>query len=67
MLRRDMIRLIGGGAVAAAGALSGCSSGYPPEALAPWRGLGAEPDLRRWALGHAILAPSPHNRSEYAP
>lgn len=65
MLRRDMIRLIGGGAVAAAGALSGCSSGYPPEALAPWRGPGAEPDLRRWALGHAILAPSPHNRQPW--
>lgn len=65
MLRRDMIRLIGCGAVAAAGALTGCSSAYPPEALAAWSGPGDEPDLRGRALGYAILAPSPHNRQPW--
>ncbi len=65
MQRRQMIRLVGGGAVMAAAAASGCSAAYPDEALAAWRGPGDEPDLRRWALGHAILAPSPHNRQPW--
>ena len=33
----------------------------PPEAVASWQGPGDEPDLRRWILGHAILAPHSHN------
>ncbi|TFY97239.1 Acg family FMN-binding oxidoreductase [Ramlibacter rhizophilus] len=64
MDRRSFIRLVGGGTVAAAIApLSGCSltSAYPPEALEAWRGPGAEPDVRRWAVAHAITAPNPHN------
>jgi hypothetical protein len=33
----------------------------PPEAVAPWQGPGNEPDLRRWILSYAILAPHSHN------
>lgn len=62
MDRRAFIHLVGGGAIVAAGASStGCSSGLPPEAVAAWSGPGAEPDLRRWVLGYAILAPHSHN------
>jgi hypothetical protein len=62
MDRRAMIRILGGGAIAAATApLAACSSGIPPEAVAAWRGPGDEPDLRRWVLAHAILAPHSHN------
>ncbi len=60
MNRRAFIRCVGGGAVAAAAA-SGCSSTYPPEAVAAWKGPGNEADIRRWILGHAILAPHSHN------
>ncbi|MCU0774998.1 MAG: twin-arginine translocation pathway signal protein [Ideonella sp.] len=63
MERRRFIRLVGGGVVTAAagGALSGCSAGMPPEAIAPWSGPGQESDLRRWVLAYAILAPHSHN------
>jgi hypothetical protein len=64
--RRDFIRLLGGGAVAAATVgIAGCSTAYPSAAVAPWQGPGAEPDLRRWALGYAVLAPSAHNRQPW--
>ena len=33
----------------------------PPEAIAAWQGPGNEPDVRRWILAHAILAPHSHN------
>jgi hypothetical protein len=56
MQRRAFVQLVGGGAIAALPPLAGCSQALPPEALAPWRGPGAEPDLRRW-----ILAPHSHN------
>ena len=66
MQRRSFMRLVGGGTVAAATAsFTGCSTDFPAEALAPWQGPGNEPDLRRWALAHAILAPSPHNRQPW--
>ena len=66
MQRRSFMRLVGGGTVAAATvSLAGCSTDFPAEALAAWRGPGNEPDLRRWALAHAILAPSPHNRQPW--
>jgi hypothetical protein len=51
--------MVGGGVIGAGAA--GCSSGLPPEAVAAWQGPGDEPDLRRWILGHAILAPHSHN------
>ena len=66
MQRRSFMRLVGGGTVAAAtAAITGCSTDFPAEALAPWQGPGNEPDVRRWALAHAILAPSPHNRQPW--
>jgi hypothetical protein len=62
MKRRQVLRLIGGGVVAAAVApLSGCSDELPAAAIAAWKGPGGEPDLRRWVLSHAILAPHSHN------
>lgn len=62
MHRRAFVRLVGGGVVAAAAApLAGCDRSLPAEALAPWQGPGEEADLRRWILGHAILAPHSHN------
>ncbi|MFO1330058.1 MAG: twin-arginine translocation pathway signal protein [Rubrivivax sp.] len=62
MQRRAFVRLVGGGAIGAATLpLAGCGAAVPPEAVAAWQGPGAEPDLRRWILGHAILAPHSHN------
>lgn len=63
MDRRSFLRIAGGGTIAAATAttLAGCSSALPPEAIAAWRGPGNEPDVRRWILAHAILAPHSHN------
>jgi hypothetical protein len=66
MDRRNFIRLVGGGAVGAtAAALGGCSTAYPEAALAPWQGPRADAELRRWALGYAILAPNSHNRQPW--
>lgn len=63
MDRRLFIRLAGGGAIAAATAtaLAGCSSALPPEAIAAWQGPGEQADVRRWLVGHALLAPHSHN------
>ena len=61
--RRGFVRLIGGGAIVAAGGLGvGCSQQLPPEAIEAWKGPSPnEPDVRRWTLAHAILAPHSHN------
>ncbi|HMZ01289.1 MAG TPA: twin-arginine translocation pathway signal protein [Burkholderiaceae bacterium] len=62
--RRRFLRVVGGGAIAAALPLSlaGCQGTMPPEAIAAWQGPAAdEGDLRRWALSWAILAPHSHN------
>lgn len=62
--RRRFLRVVGGGAIAAALPLSltGCQGTMPPEAIAAWQGPAAdEPDLRRWALSWAILAPHSYN------
>ena len=48
MNRRQVLRVLGGGAIAAAVPIGGCSSALPPEAIAAWNGPGAEPDVRRW-------------------
>jgi len=67
MQRRNFIRILGGGTVAAATALtglSGCSSSIPAEAITAWRGPEAalaRTDVRRWILSYAILAPHSHN------
>jgi hypothetical protein len=64
MNRRAFIRLAGGGTMAVT--LPGCSTALPADALAPWSGPAAdEADLRRWALAHALLAPSSHNRQPW--
>lgn len=67
MDRRHFIRLVGGGSVLAATAItqSGCgqlSSSFPATAVEAWQGpLASEPDPRRRALAYAITAPNPHN------
>jgi hypothetical protein len=62
MQRRRFIRVLGGGVVLAAVAgATGCSGAMPAQAVAAWQGPGDEPDLRRWVLGWAILAPHSHN------
>ena len=62
MHRRAFVRLVGGGVVAATTLpLAGCDSGIPAEALEAWQGPGPQTELRRWILGHAILAPHSHN------
>jgi hypothetical protein len=47
--------------VAATISAAGCSEAMPAESIAAWQGPGKEPDLRRWILAHAILAPHSHN------
>ena len=67
MDRRLFIRVIGGGSIMAAAAISqsGCSplsSGFPAAAVEAWQGPAAqETDPRRRALAYAITAPNPHN------
>jgi hypothetical protein len=64
MERRNFIRLLGGGTVAATGlSLGGCmSSAYPSQAVEAWNGPAAgETDPRLRALAYAITAPNPHN------
>jgi len=48
--------------LAAAAGTTACSSDLPAEAVVAWNGPPpVEPDIRRWALGYAILAPHSHN------
>jgi len=62
MNRRAFIRLTGGGVVlAAVQNLAGCSSDIPSEAIVAWQGPMNEPDVRKWILSYAILAPHSHN------
>ncbi|HEX2543126.1 MAG TPA: twin-arginine translocation pathway signal protein [Caldimonas sp.] len=64
--RRDFIRIAGGSVIAGAvGPLAACSTDYPRDAVAAWQGPVQETDLRRWALGYAILAPNSHNRQPW--
>ena len=67
MQRRRFIRLVGGGAVAAATGvgLVGCSADFPAAAVEAWHGPSAQEELRRWALSYAILAPNSHNRQPW--
>ena len=62
MDRRHFIRLASGGSLAAvAASTSGCAGQMPVDAVSAWKGPGEEPDVRRWILGYAILAPHSHN------
>ena len=64
--RRNFIRLLGGGAVVSSlASLTACSDDFPAKAVEAWQGPGDEPDVRRWALGYAILAPNSHNRQPW--
>ena len=64
--RRGFIRLVGGGAVlAAGGALAGCSAAMPAAAIRPWTAAAGQTDVRRFMLAHALLAPNPHNRQPW--
>lgn len=62
MHKRQFLRLLGGGFIAAALApVAGCDTALPEAALLAWRGPDAQTELRRWILAHAILAPHSHN------
>lgn len=62
MNRRQCLRLVSGGVIAAAVTpLAGCSSALPPEAIAAWQPPAATLELRHWILSHALLAPHSHN------
>jgi hypothetical protein len=62
MNRRHILRLAGGGFVAAAlPALSACTSDLPAEAIAAWQPPADDLDVRHWVLSHALLAPHAHN------
>lgn len=67
--RRNFVRLVGGGAVAAAtaGTLAACSLSpeYPAAAVEIWRGPGSETDVRKRAIAYAVTAPNPHNRQPW--
>lgn len=69
MQRRSFIRIIGGGTIIAATGfgLTGCASmsEFPAASVADWTGPADGGDVRRWALSHALLAPSPHNRQQW--
>lgn len=59
MLRRDFIRVLGGGTILAA---TGCAPADLPDPRVAWVNPGAgETEPRRKALAWAILAPNPHN------
>ena len=63
MNRRQILRIAGGGFIAAATVttLTACDSSMPPEAIAAWNPPAESLDIRRWALSHALLAPHAHN------
>lgn len=67
MQRRNFIRLVGGGTLAAttlgaAGCADLTSGAYPAAAVEAWRGPSAlDVEPRRRALAYAITAPNPHN------
>jgi len=67
MRRRQVLAVIGGGVIlAAGGAVAGLyATSEPTEALAPWQDAGDYQDARRRALSYAILAPNPHNRQPW--
>ncbi|PUE63186.1 twin-arginine translocation pathway signal protein [Limnohabitans sp. 2KL-17] len=63
MNRRQILRIAGGGFIAAATAstFTGCSADMPPEAIAAWLPPADTLDIRRWVISHALLAPHAHN------
>ena len=65
--RRSFLRVVACSGIAATlpPLVSGCSTDYPAEAVDAWRGPAAGADLRRFALGYAVLAPNSHNRQPW--
>lgn len=64
--RRNMINLVGGGAVlAAVGAFGFKATRAPQTAYMPWDRAGEYEDPRMRALSWALLAPNPHNRQPW--
>jgi len=65
--RRNVLYLLGGGVVLAAGAAGGfvLANGPSEAARAPWREAGQDSEFRRRALSFALLAPNPHNRQPW--
>lgn len=64
--RRTFLKIIGGGAVLAAGGAGAfLSTRTPSRALAPWSAAGGYAEPRMRALSYAILAPNPHNRQPW--
>lgn len=63
--RRQVLRLIGGGLIVAAGAPACVVAGPARRARAPWTRAGGYPDVRRRSLSYALLAPNPHNRQPW--
>lgn len=63
MNRRQMLRIAGGGFIAASTvtSLTACDSSMPPEAIAAWSPPADSLEIRRWVLSHALLAPHAHN------
>lgn len=61
--RRGVLKLIGGGAVLAAGSAGVFVATHGPSksARAPWNEAGQYEEYRRRALSYALLAPNPHN------
>ena len=68
MQRRNILRLAGGGFVAAAVVGTGAAfwaARVPASAVAAWQAPAGETDLRRWVLSCALLAPNPHNQQPW--
>jgi hypothetical protein len=67
--RRNFVRLVGGGIVAAAGGATiaawSLSPEFPAAAVEIWQGPGAETDVRKRAVAYAVTAPNPHNRQPW--
>lgn len=64
--RRNVLAVLGGGVVVAAGSAAGFAlTRTPTKALAPWETAGTYAEPRRRALSYAILAPNPHNRQPW--
>ena len=64
--RRNILALIGGGVILAAGAgAASIATRQPRTALLPWDMAGLDAEPRRRALSFALLAPNPHNRQPW--
>lgn len=64
--RRAFLKILGGGTLlAAAGTGTFLATRTPTRALAPWDQATTYRDPIKRALGHALLAPNPHNRQPW--